>query len=59
MSCLNKHTCPCPKDCENHSRCCECILKHRDMGQVPYCIYPIEGVKSIENYYQTLKEKFG
>ena len=59
MSCESKHGCPCPKDCVNHAKCCDCVAKHRGMDQVPYCIYPNEGVKSIESFYHSLKEKFG
>lgn len=38
-ACSNKHNCTCPyTDCENHGRCCDCVVHHRDhVGGVPNC----------------------
>ena len=37
--CGNTHSCPCPGvKCSNHGKCCECIVKHKAAGNVPYCL---------------------
>jgi len=31
--------CPCPKtDCPNHGKCCSCVVKHREGGNLPFCL---------------------
>jgi len=37
--CPNAPECPCPKtECPNHSKCCSCVVKHRDGGNLPFCL---------------------
>ncbi|MCL2634527.1 MAG: GNAT family N-acetyltransferase [Oscillospiraceae bacterium] len=37
--CPNVPVCPCPKtDCPNHSKCCSCVIKHRESGNLPFCL---------------------
>ena len=40
MACENAKVkeCPCPKtECENHFRCCACVLRHLTVGGLPFC----------------------
>lgn len=38
MSCPNVKNCTCPKvQCENHSKCCACVAKHRKENRPPNC----------------------
>lgn len=30
--------CPCPYSCSNHANCQACIIKHRERGEVPFCL---------------------
>ena len=33
--------CPCPKtECENHSKCCDCVAGHLDKDLLPFCQRP-------------------
>jgi ribosomal-protein-alanine N-acetyltransferase len=37
--CPNAPECSCPKtQCPNHSKCCSCIVKHREGGNLPHCL---------------------
>ena len=60
MNCSNVKKCACPKTtCQNHSKCCDCVIKHRETDSLPYCLFLDNGGdKSIENYYRKLKERF-
>jgi len=60
MACSNVSECPCPKkDCSNHSKCCACVIKHKETDSLPYCLFMNnDGDKSIKNYYVKLKERF-
>jgi hypothetical protein len=41
--CPNVPVCPCPKtDCPNHSKCCSCVVKHREGGNLPFCLREAE-----------------
>jgi len=58
MKCSNVTSCACPKvECENHGKCCDCVIKHRDTDSLPYCLFPAQD-KSVEQYYRSLKERF-
>lgn len=42
MNCNNTNPCPCPGlKCPSHGKCCECIVKHKRAGNVPYCLREI------------------
>ena len=60
MNCPNVKECDCPKTtCQNHGKCCACILQHRTTDSLPFCLFPNnDGDKSVKNYYQKLKEQF-
>ena len=37
MACENEKECSCPKTtCENHSKCCDCVIKHKLNGGLPH-----------------------
>lgn len=60
MKCANVKECACPKtDCVNHSRCCQCVIKHKNTDSLPFCLFiDNEGDKSLANYYKKLKDRF-
>ena len=59
MKCDNTKPCPCPnKECENNGKCCQCLKKHVGLGGVSFCVFPKKGDKSLELFYQHLKERF-
>jgi hypothetical protein len=42
IKCPNAPVCTCPKtDCPNHSKCCSCVIKHREGGNLPFCLREI------------------
>jgi len=61
MNCKNVKECSCPvTTCPNYGKCCACVLKHRVTDSLPFCLFPNnDGDKSVGNYYQKLKERFG
>lgn len=60
MQCPSVKECMCPKvSCKNHGRCCDSVIKHREMDSRPYCLFPDNGGdKSNENDYRVLKKLF-
>lgn len=60
MSCREENKCSCPNEaCENHGKCCQCVIRHNAGDSLPYCIFPSEdGDKSNRHYYEVLKERF-
>jgi len=52
--------CACPKkECPNHSKCCSCVVKHRETDSLPFCLFLDNGGdKSIKNYYEVFKKRF-
>ena len=39
MSCVKE--CACPKtECPNHRKCCACVIKHKEGGNLPFCLRP-------------------
>jgi hypothetical protein len=41
--CPTAPECPCPKtDCLNHGKCCSCVVKHREGGNLPFCLRGME-----------------
>jgi hypothetical protein len=37
--CKNVPKCVCPKsECPNHGKCCSCVIKHREGGNLPFCL---------------------
>ncbi|MEG1725693.1 MAG: hypothetical protein RR313_09890 [Anaerovoracaceae bacterium] len=60
MECKEVKECSCPKTtCQNHGKCCDCVIKHRTTDSLPYCLFPDNnGDKSNRNHYEVLKEKY-
>ena len=60
MQCSSVKECICPKvSCKIHGRCCDSVIKHREMDSRPYCLFPDNGGdKSNENDYRVLKKLF-
>ena len=60
MNCSNMVKCTCPKTtCPNHKKCCECVIKHKEIDSLPFCLFPDnDGDKSLASYYLKLKERF-
>jgi hypothetical protein len=41
--CPTAPECPCPKtNCLNHGKCCSCVAKHKEGGNLPFCLRGIE-----------------
>ena len=39
MACVKD--CPCKKkDCENNGKCCNCVKRHKGVGNLPFCLRP-------------------
>ena len=59
-SCPSVKKCACPKaECPNHSKCCACVIKHRETDSLPFCLFLDNGGdKSVTNYYKVLKQRF-
>jgi len=56
MNCPNVKECACPKEsCQNHKRCCACVVQHRGLGNLPFCL---REDRIMENLYQKLREQF-
>ena len=56
----NKENCTCTyMSCEKRGHCCACITYHRKKGQLPGCLFTVEGEKtydrSIENFVKLYK----
>jgi hypothetical protein len=60
MGCPSVKECACPsKGCPNHSKCCACVVKHRETDSLPFCMFPDNGGdKSFRNFYMKLKGRF-
>lgn len=51
----NKETCTCTYEpCERKGKCCECIVYHRNMDELPGCLFPPE----VERTYDRSIKKF-
>jgi hypothetical protein len=57
----NKKNCNCSYPCSKKGLCCECIIYHRRMNQIPACYFSNENEKSydrsIENFITSYKDK--
>jgi hypothetical protein len=41
MACDNKRECPCTNaTCANHAKCCDCVARHVEKGDLPFCLRP-------------------
>lgn len=64
MDCPNRETnlknCNCTyPGCEKKGMCCECIKFHREIGEIPACLFPNEIEKtfdrSVKKFVQTMR----
>ena len=61
MKCPNAKDFPCTKiNCANHGKCCDCIIKHKNMDSLPYCLF-IEnnGDKRTKHHFNKIKNNIG
>ena len=56
MNCENKdrnmENCNCTYPCSKKGTCCECILYHRSMRQLPACFFPNDAEKTFDRSYE-------
>ena len=51
----NKSRCPCTYEpCSRKGKCCECLRYHREMDELPACLFPPE----VERTYDRSLRKF-
>ena len=58
----NKIACTCTYEpCERKGKCCECIVYHREMDELPGCLFPPEVERTYDRsrarYIQALRSK--
>ena len=57
----NQSYCNCSYPCSRKGICCECIMYHRKMGQLPACYFPDDIEKgydrSIENFMAVYQQR--
>jgi len=58
MSCpTNKAIhCPCTYPCNNHGKCCECIVYHQRMGEFPACFFSKAAEAEYDRSFEALKK---
>ncbi|MCD4747352.1 MAG: DUF6485 family protein [Bacteroidales bacterium] len=58
---INKKNCNCTYPCSKKGICCECIIYHKRMGELPACYFPddIESGydRSIDNFIRIYKQR--
>ncbi len=57
---INLENCNCTyPGCEKKGMCCECIRFHREMGEIPACLFPDDIEKtfnrSVKKFVQTMR----
>jgi len=46
MACHEVKNCTCPKtECANYAKCCACVARHAEQGNLPFCLRPKEDKK--------------
>jgi hypothetical protein len=51
----NKKNCPCTyPGCPRKGKCCDCIAHHREVGELPGCLFPPE----VEKTYDRSRKAF-
>ena len=58
MDCSNQEEnlkfCTCTYSCSKRGMCCQCILYHRRLGEIPGCLFPPE----VERTYDRSIQRF-
>lgn len=45
----NRKACACTYEpCSRKGRCCECISYHRQLNEIPGCLFPLEAEKTYD-----------
>lgn len=56
-----KKYCNCTYSCNRKGKCCDCLHYHREMGQLPACLFPDDIEKtydrSIERFIEIYQER--
>jgi hypothetical protein len=57
----NVKNCNCTYQCNKKGKCCECIIYHRSMNELPACYFSFEHERtynrSIDNYLKAIGNK--
>ncbi|OEU60396.1 MAG: hypothetical protein BA870_02595 [Desulfuromonadales bacterium C00003094] len=63
MACIGEQSldhCTCTyAACDKRGRCCECVVYHRDKGEVPGCFFSAAGERSYDRSLKKLCEDGG
>ncbi len=57
----NLNNCNCTYPCGKKGICCDCIIYHRNLGELPACYFPNDIEKgydrSVENFVKVFQER--
>jgi len=57
----NKTNCNCTYPCGKKGKCCECLMYHKNRGELPACLFPDDIEKtydrSIENFIKVYQQR--
>lgn len=55
----NLKRCPCTYEpCDRKGKCCDCILYHKELGELPGCLFPPEIERIYDRSYARFIEVF-
>ena len=55
----NLKACTCTYPCDKKGMCCECIAHHREIGEIPGCLFPPEAEKTFDRSVRKFVEVMG
>ncbi|MCK4361682.1 MAG: hypothetical protein KAW13_00200 [Dehalococcoidia bacterium] len=56
----NKEGCICTYEpCERKGKCCDCIRYHKNLGELPGCLFPPEVERTYDRSFAKFVEVFG
>ncbi len=55
----NVSECTCTYPCDRKGMCCECIRHHREVGEMPGCLFPSEVEKTFDRSVRKFVEVMG
>ena len=55
----NMKNCTCTYSCDKRGACCECVMYHQKMGQIPGCFFTKEGEATYDRSVQNLCKDCG
>ncbi len=44
----NQRNCACSYSCERRGKCCSCIVYHKEMGELPGCLFSPKAEKTYD-----------